>query len=123
VSKYSESLKYVGGGASPPNLVWTFPGTISTDQNANLARVKIKTATQITAWDVNLVGAPTGAALIVNFKVGGATVATVTVAAGDTFAESATPVTLAVDDVVYPEVSQVGSSTPGTTATMRGRAA
>jgi len=111
------------GASKPSNLLWSFPGTLSTDQNANLPRVKIKTATSITAWDVQLVSAPTGASLIVNFKVGGATVATVTVAAGSTFAQAATPVTLAVDDVVYPEIAQVGSSTPGTTATMRGRAA
>lgn len=110
-----------GGSAAAPNITWSFPGTLSTDQNSNLPKVKIKKATTITAWDVNFVTAPAGGSTVVVFKKNGATVATVTIAAGETFAQTVSTTSFAVDDILSVEVSSVAPTTPGVTALFRAR--
>ncbi len=71
--------------------------------------------------DTQLVTAPPGSSVVVDWKKNGATVATVTVAAAATYAETVAAVALAVDDLLWPEISAVGNVTPGTPAMMRAR--
>jgi len=111
-----------GGGAGTPAAInWSFPGTLSTDQNGNIPRWIERVGRTLAFFDVNLISAPTGDDLVVEFIVNGAMVASVTVPAGDTYAEVAAAVTLAINDVIYPQITQVGSLTPGTTALFRAR--
>ena len=112
-----------GGGGAEQALTWSFPGTVSTDQNANLPRYEFKKATSFGNWDVKAVSAPTGGNTTINFRRSGAIIATVTLLAGDTFATTATAVNFAIDDTLYPEISSLGgASTPPTTLLMRARA-
>jgi len=109
------------GAEGAPTLVWSFPGTLSTDQNGNIPRWNERVGRNLAAFDVNVITAPTGSSLIVDFMVNGASVATVTVLAGNTYAETVTPVGLNIGDILYPEVTQVGLTIPGTTAMFRAR--
>jgi len=112
-----------GGAGAAPSLTWSFPGTISTDQNPNIPRYQFKVASSFGNWDVKSVSAPSGGDMTVTFKKNGATIATVVLLDGDTYATVAAAVSFAVDDVLYPEISSLGgASSPPTTLLMRARA-
>lgn len=108
-------------GEAPPAILWSFAGTLSTEQNTYLPRFYANKQFDFVGFDVNLVTAPTGSSLIVVFKKNGATVATVTVAAGARYGESAVNVTLVAGDELYPEITQVGSTYPGLTMMAKAR--
>lgn len=110
---------------------WNSPGTLTTTDNANFARPSPQVSTPIRLLEVNVVTAPTGATITVDFRVGtkstgalGAVIGTVTVAIG-AFTGNTTvspAVVLASTQFIVPEITQVGSATPGANATMTARA-
>jgi hypothetical protein len=118
-----------GAGADgEPSILWSFPGTTSIDQNANIPRWKARDgARTFTKFDANLVGAPTGQSWICEFhKLDAAGVvdtllATVTILAGQRYGEAVVTASLAADEEIFPLVTQVGLIAIGTTALMRAR--
>lgn len=112
-----------GGGSANANIVWGFPGTLSTDQNGNLLRIRIAQTTSISAFDVYMVQAPVGGSTEIVFYKNGAIVATVTITAGSNYAETIAAVTYSPGDLLYAQVQSVAPTNPGVTATFRARAA
>lgn len=112
-----------GGGdaGTPADMLWSFPGTVSTDQNGNIPRLRAARAESFVAFDVNAVQAPVGAPLEVTFRVGGAPAAVVTIPAGDRFAETVVSATVAKDVEIWPEITSAGGTPPGSTLLMRAR--
>lgn len=105
------------------DVLWVFPGTLSTDQNANLYTLLAARALPFVAFDVELNTAPTGSDLIIDWLVNGIAepLAQVTVPIGSTYAETITSISLAPGDTLQPVVTQVGAVTPGMTMVMRAR--
>lgn len=105
------------------DVLWVFPGTLSTDQNANLYTLVAKRTLGFVAFDVELNVAPTGADLIIDWLVNGIAepTAQVTVPAGSTYAQAVAAIALASGDTIQPVVTQVGAVTPGMTMVMRAR--
>jgi len=105
------------------DVLWVFPGTLATDQNANLYTLVAKRSLAFVAFDVELNVAPTGADLIVDWLVDGVIVpaAQVTVPAGSTYAQTVAAVALTSGQTLQPQVTQVGAVTPGMTMVMRAR--
>jgi len=105
------------------DVLWVFPGTLSTDQNANLYTLKAARAMSFVGFDVELNVAPTGADMVVDWLVNGIAepTAQVTVSAGSTYATVTAAVSLSAGDTLQPVVSQVGAVTPGMTAVFRAR--
>jgi len=115
-----------GGGGSltlaVPSYVWTFPGTLSTDQNGNFPTIVAEANGTFLSFDGQVNIAPAGLGIVVNFFQNGIQVATVTIAAGQTYAKTAATVNYLTGDAWTMQVSQVGSTTPGTTLLARARA-
>jgi hypothetical protein len=111
-----------GGAGSPPDFLFTLAGTLGTDQNGNIPVIRATRSGTFPIFDAKVVTAPTGAAVVVNFRKNGLIVATVIIAVGTTYASSATPVPFVDADVFSAEVVQVGSVIPGVTLTARARA-
>lgn len=112
-----------GGAAAPPDILWVFGGQLSTDQNGTLFDFKAKRPMSFIALDADVRVAPAGADILIDWSInGGIDLANrVTIAAGATYGQLIVPVSLAVDDVIRPVISQVGSTTPGQTLVMRAR--
>jgi len=133
-SQYS-SLHVVSNGsnwllfASPsafalsPDVLWTFPGQVSTDQDLSIYSLKAKRKLSFVGFDVNARIAPTGLPMLIDWSINGIInpAYRVTVAMGATFGETAALGSLQVNDEIRPVVSQVGSQTPGQTILMRMR--
>lgn len=105
------------------DVLWVFGGQLSTDQNGTLFELKAKRPMSFVALDGDVRIAPTGAAILIDWAInGGIDLANrVTIAAGATYGQVIVPVALAVDDLMRPVISQVGSTTPGETLVMRAR--
>lgn len=105
------------------DVLWVFPGTLSTDQNANLYTLLATRAMPFVAFDVELNVAPVGSDLIIDWLVNGVAepLAQVTVPDGSTYAETVASISLAPGDTLQPVVTQVGAVTPGMTMVMRAR--
>jgi hypothetical protein len=103
------------------DVLWVFPGTLATDQNDNLYKLEAARAMSFVAFDCQLVTGPVGSDLIVSWLLNGGIVATVTVADGDTYAQTVAAVSLAPGDTLQMTVTQVGATTPGMTLVGRAR--
>jgi hypothetical protein len=125
VSDGTNWLIALGPGAftAPTDVLWTFPGQISTDQDSSIFELKAKRAMTFVGFDADVRVAPTGAAILVDWAVNGIIIPSyqVSIAIGATFGQTLFAAALAVDDTLRPIVSQVGSQTPGQTMVMRAR--
>lgn len=118
-------LPVIAGGSitmAVPSFVWTFAGTLATDQNGNFPTIVAETDGSFQAFDGQVNTAPTGQAVTLTFLKNGLSAATVTIAAGQTYGKSSMPVTYVAGDAWTIQVTQVGSTVPGTTLTARARA-
>lgn len=135
ITKQYSALEIVSDGAnwllyaSPDafalqsDVLWIFPNTLSTDQNAGLYTYYAAIATSFAAFDVNLNVAPSGQSVLIDWKVNGIVnpALQVEVPAGSTYAEVVVAVALSPGDTLQPVVSQVGAPATGQTATIRAR--
>lgn len=102
-------------------LVWSFSGTVSTDQNSNIPRYVPKTTQTFTELQLNCVSAPLGGSCTVVWKKNGVIVGTVVLNAGETLKRAVVAISLANLDEFYPEISALTTTTPPTTLTMVAR--
>ena len=111
-------------------FAWTSPGALTTTDNALFGRYSPQISTRVRLLEVNVETAPTGATLTVDFRKGtkstgalGAVIGTVTVAIsafnGTTTVSPA--IVLASTEFIVAEITQVGSTIPGSNATMMAR--
>lgn len=125
VSNGSNWLLYASPGAFAlsPDVLWTFPGQLATDQDSSIYQLKAKRAMSFIGFDVNARVAPTGSPILVDWAINNVInpAYRVTVAIGATFGETAALAALAVDDEIRPVLSGVGSQTPGMSIVMRAR--
>jgi hypothetical protein len=108
-----------GGGGGVTELLWGFEGTISTDQNGNILRYIARRTINIAKFFVNVVTAPVGGDVVIEFFVNGLSVATVTLLDGQTEAEVTQAVVLADGDEIHPEITSMTTLTPPTTMTFQ----
>ncbi len=110
-----------GGGGAPPDILWIFPNTLSTDQNNGLFTYQAPRATSFVGFDIRMNVAPTGLAIIVDWAVNGVVnpAYRVTLPIGEIYVRLDVPATLAKDDDLQPIVVQVGTLQPGQTANIR----
>lgn len=102
----------VAAGTAPAELSWGASSSISTDDNALFLTYRARQTLTLTKFDVTFGTAGTGGATVVNFKLNGATVVTVTVADGATYGSAAGSVTLEDGDLMTVEVGSVAPTTP-----------
>lgn len=109
--------------ALSPDVLWAFPGQISTDQDPSIFSYKARRAQSFVSFDVNARIAPSGGPILVDWAINGLIQAPfrVTVAMNTTFGETAALGSLLIGDEIRPVLSGVGSVTPGQTIIMRMR--
>lgn len=109
--------------ALSPDVLWAFPGQLSTDQDPSIFSYKVKRPTSFIGFDVNARVAPQGSPILVDWAVNGVINATfrVTVAINTTFGQTAALGSLQINDEIRPVLSGVGSTVPGQTIIMRMR--
>lgn len=109
--------------ALSPDVLWTFPGQLSTDQDPSIYQLKVKRTMSFVGFDVNARVAPTGSAILVDWAINGVVnpAFRVTVAIGATFGQTAALGSLAINDEIRPVLAGVGSQTPGQSIVMRMR--
>ncbi len=119
-----------GGGIS--DYVWSFPGTINTVNNNQIARLTKGVSVTVDTLDAVIETAPTGASAIFNVRRGtistgvlGASIGTVTILAGAYSGTTAlgTPAVIDPTEFLVMEITQTGSGVPGVTATVFARIA
>lgn len=113
-----------GGGGSPADIIWTFPGQLSADQNTDGFFIhQARKGESFIGFDATSVIAPTGQPVVVDWEKNGAIVPAwrLTLAVNTKYAELLVPVSLVVDDKIRPQVVQVGNQTPGSALSMRMR--
>ncbi len=105
------------------DVLWTFPGTISLDQNANLYTLVATRAMGFVAVDVQFNVPPTGSDTIIDWAINGNVDPNlqITLPSGDMYAETVFAFGLAPGDTLQPIISQIGAVTPGLTMVMRAR--
>jgi hypothetical protein len=110
-----------GGGGAPPDILWTFPGQLSTDQDQNIFNYIAATPKAFVGTDVNLRVAPGGASVIIDFSINGVINSNlrVTIPIGSTYATTLFPFALAVNDQIRPIVTSPGGGVLGTSAIIR----
>lgn len=104
-----------------PDVLWSFAGALATNRNDEIPRIRMPRAGQFVAFDLELVTAPSGSAVRVEFLKNDAIAATVEVAAGQVTASLVTTIAYNAGDVWVPRIVQVGSTSPGKTLAMRAR--
>jgi len=111
-----------GGSAAPPDILWSYPGQVGTDQDSNMY-YKARKVTAFVAFDVNARVAPSGSAVIIDWFVNNVVVpgARMTLAIGATYVEVLFAQTLQINDEIRPVIFQIGSATPGQTMIIRAR--
>lgn len=109
--------------ALSPDVLWTFAGQLSTDQNAALYQLKARRPMGFIGFDVNARVAPTGAPILVDWAINNMVnpALRVTIPIGLTYGETIALQGLATNDEIRPVVSGVGSQAPGQTIVMRAR--
>jgi hypothetical protein len=120
-----------GGGGSGPggsgnaDLLWSFPNTLATDQNAGLYILQFRKAQSYAGFDARVVVAPTGTPIFVDWIVNGILVPAlrVTIAVGTFYGDTAVVQNFINGDTLQAQVTQVGSIQPGQTMIMRARGA
>lgn len=108
-------------GSATFELVWSFSGTVSTDQNGNIPRYVPDQSISITELQLNVVSAPVGGNCTVVWKKNGAVVATTILLDGVRLLEQAATISLVDGDEFWPEISALTTATPPTTMTMVAR--
>ena len=111
-------------------FAWTSPDVLTITDNAFFARIAPQVTQGVRLLSVDVETAPTGAALLVAFRIGtrstgalAAAFATVTVAIGAfTGSTTVAGITLAPTQFLVCEITQVGSTIAGANATMVARA-
>lgn len=125
VSDGSNWLLFAGPAAYAlsSDVLWVFGAQISTDQNSSLFDLKAKRAMSFVAFDATVRIAPAGSSILIDWSINGIIdpALQVEILAGATFGQIIAAKSLAVDDVIRPIISQVGSTTPGETIVMRAR--
>lgn len=105
-----------------PVLMYSFPGTVDIISNVLILTISLPRAIRIWQLRATIKTAPTGAALICDFKkvtlstgTVGASIGTVTIADGafEGVSVLAAPVSLAITEGLVMEVTQVGSGVAG----------
>ena len=110
-------------------FVWTSPGVLTTTDNDLFARIPVQVTTPVRLLSVDVETAPTGASLLVTFRIGtrstgalAAAFATVTVTAGSfTGSTTVAAITIAPTEFLVVNITQVGSIVPGSSATIVAR--
>jgi hypothetical protein len=111
-----------GGGGSPPDIIWTFPGSATADQNVDGFFIhRARKPEKFVGLDLTAVIAPVGQPIIVDWEVNGAInpAFRLTLAVGTLYIELLTAISLVIDDKIRPQVVQVGNQTPGSALSMR----
>lgn len=110
-----------GGGGSPPDVLWIFPNTVSVDQNNGLFTLQAARAMSFVGFDIRMNVAPTGLAIIVDWKVDGIIVPALQMVlpVSQLYLRVDVPASLAMDGTLQPVITQVGTLQPGQTATIR----
>jgi len=111
------------GSVAPTEFSFSFSGSLTTEQDNLIPKLVAGFEGNLAVLGVALQEAPTGTAAIFTFKKNGSSIGIVTVAAGDTEAETAlSPVEpFVAGDIFSVEITQVGSLFRGTTASMYAR--
>ncbi len=109
--------------ALSPDVLWAFPGQLSTDQDSSIYQLKVKRTMSFVGFDVNARVAPTGSPILVDWAINNVVnlAYRVTVPIGATFGETAALGSLIVNDEIRPVMAGVGSQTPGQSIIMRMR--
>lgn len=109
-----------------PVLAFTFPGTVDTASNALIPCLFLPVAVKITVLKAFLKTAPTGQAMLLDFKKVTLSTGALSASIGQVSISAAaftgsltlsTPVDLATTEGLVMEVTQVGSGTPGSNLT------
>ncbi len=105
------------------DVLWVAGGQLSTEVNDGIFELKAKRAMAFVALDADVRVAPTGSDILIDWSINNSidVANRVTIAAGATFGQLIIAVAIAVDDVMRPVITQVGSSTPGDSIVMRAR--
>ncbi len=105
------------------DVLWTFSGQISTDQNTSIFELVAKKSMSFVAVDANVRIAPAGSSILVDWAINGVIdpALQTEITAASTYGETVFAFSLEVDDTLRPVISQVGSQTPGQTMVMRAR--
>lgn len=111
-------------------FVFTSPGTLTTTDNALFARIPVQVTQGVRLLSVEVETAPTGANLIIEFKIGtrstgalAAAFATLTLTAGAfTASTTVAAITITSAQFLVVAITQVGSTIPGSNATIVARA-
>ena len=99
-------------------ILFSFAGTISTDQNANIPQIVLPNAVRVNRWRVNVVTPGAGGDVVVKFYVNGGEAASVTLPAGATFAETTAPTDIPAEVPIACEIDSMTTLTPPATMTM-----
>lgn len=109
-------------GALPPTILeWTFPGTLSLDQNANLFEREIYRPTEIRYWFGRFKAAPIGGSTVGRFRKNGALITDVPVLDGLKSGQVELLTSFVAGDVLSFEMQSVAPTYPGATALWGGR--
>jgi hypothetical protein len=102
---------------------WELGGTLSLGLNSYVGVHRATGAEQYVAFDANVLTAPSGAAINVDWLVNGNVVPSLrtTIPDGSTYGSTTWRLTLGAGDTLQPQISQIGSTIAGTTIVMRAR--
>lgn len=132
-SSISASSTLIGASSvvtDAQKFVFTSPGTLTTTDNALFARIPVQVTQGVRLLSVEVETAPTGANLIIEFKIGtrstgalAAAFATLTLTAGAfTASTTVAAITITSAQFLVVAITQVGSTIPGSNATIVARA-
>lgn len=110
-----------GGAGSPPDVLWTFPGNITGDQNANIYTYTAERALSFIGFSGSLNVAPTGQSIQVQWLKNGVVVFTLVIPVGQVFQFTAFAISLNPRDTLQPQLLQAGTIQPGITLLLKAR--
>ena len=107
----------------PATIQWTFPNTVSNDQNVGLFKYRAVAPISFIGFDMILNTAPSGQAIIVDWKVDDVIIPAyrMTLAVGETYVLLSVAVSLDAGQTLQPFIYQVGTNQPGQTMALRAR--
>jgi hypothetical protein len=103
--------------AGIPDHEWSFAGQLDISHNTDFVSFKAPRPLTFVTFDANVNIAPTGSSIIVDWLVNGGSQpgARVIIAAGTFFSSTTFTVVLNTGDTIQPQLTQVGSTIPGST--------